>query len=258
MATGTATISDTERLPWLDLSRDVPLGARPRKSPPLAARRLVPLAIAVAALFVAGVGYISYRLGQDDGAATVTPREPASTTVTLARPARSAPTAIAPLATVPQAAPRAAPEAPRRPVARRPKQRILTFEIPPGRYSDPPATKQTTEPATPPLLNAAPVIAAAPAAPLTRPRPRAAGPIAPRGQVLAVGSYRSPAAADLAWAKMIQRYPYLAQLKRQVTPFYYNRANRTYWRLDLAAPTRSQSKKLCGYIKQVGYGCTVA
>lgn len=257
LETRSGTLGDTERLPWLDLSREAPMGSRPRKGPPLAARRLIPFAIAVATLFVAGVGYISYRLGQDDGAATVATREPASTTVVLPRSAPPAP--------VEQAAP-AAPlppvqkvtEAPRRPVARRPRQRVLTFDVPPSRYIDPPATKPAADPATPPLLSAAPVIATVTPPPAIRPRPRPAGPIAPAGQRLSVGSYRSPAAADLAWAKMIQRYPYLAQLKRQVTPYYYNRANRTYWRLDLAAPTRSQSRKLCGYIKQAGYGCTVA
>jgi hypothetical protein len=250
------TISDTERLPWLDLSREAPMGSRPRKGPPLAARRLIPLAIAVAALFVAGVGYISYRLGQDDGAATVTAREPASATVALPRRAPAPVEQAAPVASLPPA--RTVTEAPRRPVAKRPRQRVLTFDVPPSRYIDPPQSKPAADPATPPLLSAAPVIATAAPPPVIRPRPRAPGPIAPRGQLLNVGSYRSPAAADLAWAKMIQRYPYLAQLKRQVTPYYYNRANRTYWRLDLAAPTRSQSKKLCGYIKQVGYGCTVA
>ncbi len=153
---------------------------------------------------------------------------------------------------------RAEAQAPRRPVARRPRQRILTFEIPPDRYNESPEVKPAAEPATPPLLKVAPVIAPVAAIPAPVPRRRAAGPIAPRGQLLSVGSYRSPAAADLTWARMIQRYPYLAQLKRQVTPFYYARANRTYWRLDLAAPRRSDSKKLCGYIKQIGYGCTVA
>lgn len=257
MATSPGTISDTERLPWLDLSRDVPLGERRRKAPAPAARRLVPLGIAVAALFVAGVGYISYRLGQDDGAAAIAAREPASATVALPRPAPVIPAAEPTEAGVATPPSRADVQV-SRPVARRARPRVLTFDTPSGQHPYPPEAKSVADPATPPLLSAAPVIAPVAAIPAPVPRRRAGGPIAPRGQILNVGSYRSPAFADLAWARMVQRYPYLAQLKRQVTPFYYRRANRTYWRLDLAAPRRSDSKKLCGYIKQIGYGCTIA
>ena len=95
-------------------------------------------------------------------------------------------------------------------------------------------------------------------APSRRRANRVAGPdTPPRGSVVQLGAYVAMPQADAAWGRLVGAYPYLSTLPRTVTVTAPSPGRPLYYRLRVAAGSRTQARALCNHLHRIGRGCMV-
>lgn len=253
---------DSDKLPWLEPYRE-PATPRPRLREVKTAPTLRPLPkkrrraigssagallglIAAAALALGGYYYGRQSTSGPTGEAIVTPLPP----VGAERPVLTYPeiedSGPAVVADVPETQVEPAPVV-RKPVTAKPRPARQARATPPA----PP--KATPPPPKPRVAVVAPTVPA--------PRPRAAfvpvKPLGKPGRNLLLGYYASPRYADLARARVVQRYPYLSGLPVQVAPIPLGQGRGSMYALRLVARNGNDARALCKNLLRIGYGCTV-
>ncbi len=103
-------------------------------------------------------------------------------------------------------------------------------------------------------------------APKVRPKPRrprfllnmSPPPVAGKpGQVIELGRFVTPRAADAKWSNAVWRYPYLGRLTKVVAATAQGPGRRPVYALRLGAGSRSHAKILCRNLRSIGYSCAV-
>ncbi|MEO5808517.1 MAG: hypothetical protein ABIR51_00295 [Sphingomicrobium sp.] len=246
------TGSDSDRLPWLEPYREPRSGRAPRPPVPTPSVR-VPLwllgAVGAGALVLGG--YWAGRLG---------PSSAPRSTVTAPLPPATQPGSSAPASTLayPPVAVLADPPSPP-PVSQLATRRQVESVRP---HSAKRRAAATQRKAVHHQVRRA-VRHTAKARPKPPRRPRfvlnmSPPPVAGRpGQVIELGRFISPRAADAKWSNAVWRYPYLGRLTKVVTPTSQGPGRRPVYALRLGAGSHSHAKILCRNLRRIGYPCAV-
>ena len=257
---GDAASAD-ERLPWLDTPRPV-------RMPPAARRARTPLLVLLGLFLTSGVAVMAFLAGRSTAPVAAAPEIAAPIAPPIARPSvpPAAPTpapppvAVAPIIRPVPAAAASAPvtaevrAAPARPRATQPRvKRAATV-----RRS---ARKIAPRPSGVAVHRNIARARAVPSAYIA-PRRRANWPdrpfAGPRGRIIQLGAYYTPAQADAAWWRVARAYPYLSTLPRVVTRIGPSPGRPRYYRVRLAAGSNREARALCRHLHRIGRGCIIA
>lgn len=231
--------TDGDRLPWLG-----PMPDRAAAPGPRAAVR--GLTILVVLLTVALTGTLSLLLLRDREVATIaTPAQPAAPpaqpTAKVDLPARP----VTPPPTVPQpstpaklaeaSAPTVKPQAPAKQVRAKSTKSVKQAR----------AKKRRATPRR-----------------ASRPQVRIhrgvrTWPVAPRGRVLQLGAFNSAGQAVIAWRGTVRDYPYLGTLPRKISKIRVGPRRKTYYRLQVAAPSPRHAEPICRVVRATRRACIV-
>lgn len=121
-------------------------------------------------------------------------------------------------------------------------------------------SRMPEEPAVTPADREAAAKKAAAAASAKAPEPKATAkaapaPASPSGAMIQLGAFSSEAAAAKAWTNLSQRFAYLADLNRVISPAKVGSG--TVYRLRVPAGTPSKASDLCGKLRVAGENCVV-
>ena len=224
----------TDRLPWLT---EVPRAPAPEKK-----RRRFPWGWVAAAILAVAVGFGAYWLATRDFRQTAAPESAAGEDQMPAAPGDE-------LSEIPSVSDMTegeelTAEPVETPVEIAPQPRG-TARSQPRRESSQPA-----EPAAEPesAETAATPVVTIPAQPVVR------------GRIIQIGAYPTRAQADLAWAYVVKKWPYLASKPKLVSPIEVRstdgKGTRMY-RLQLATSSQAQSAVICQRLETSRVSCVV-
>ncbi len=240
-------VSDGDRLPWLEPYREP---RTVRDSRPASPARSVRVPLWLLAVLGAGAlavsGYWVGRQGSAPGSSVTAPLPPAT------QPALSAPASTLAYPPVdvladPPPPPPVSQLVPRHAAASHAVNRRPAVSLKAAHRARPIVRHRHT----------------AKAKPKPPPRPRfvlrmAPPPIAGKpGQVIELGRFISPRAADAKWSNAVWRYPYLGRLTKVVAPTAQGPGLRPVYALRLGAGSRSHARILCRNLISIGYRCSV-